>query len=166
MIDAICYVLANDRLANTVLQVLRRFLSYHTPITEDYEDLGVEYASEYDMLHYFQEHPELAVTRYWSGPQATPATAVIGGHANLRFTHGVSEPLSPKIMVGAHFLADGHLVMSLTIANDDDETVDIVLAELMQFLQSTTGLISYVIYSNFLTFDSAAEFKAVCDSLQ
>ena len=165
MIDAICYVLANDRLANTVLQVLGRFLSYHTPITEDYEDLGVEYASEYDMLHYFQEHPELRVTRYWNGPQATPAKSVGGDHVDLRFMRGVHQPSPPQIMVGAHFLADGHLVMSLTIG-EDDEIVDLALVALKQFLQSTTGLIPYANYSNFLTFDSAAEFKAVCDSLQ
>ena len=166
MIDAICYVLANNRLANTVLQVLGRFLSYHIPITEDYEDLGVEYASEYDMLHYFQEHPELSVTRYWNGPEATPAKSAGSDHVNLHFTRGVHQSSLPEIMVGAHFLADGHLVMSLTIGADDDEIVDLTLIELKQCLQSTTGLISYANYSNFFTFDSAAEFKAVCDSLQ
>jgi hypothetical protein len=164
MIDAICYVLANDRLADTVLQVLGRYLAYHTPITEDYEDLGVEYATEYNMLQYFQEHPALAVTRYWNGPQSL--AAINSNAAVHRFTHDVSESLHPKLMVGAHFLADGHLVMSLTVDGDDDETVDLVLADLKQFLQSTTGLVAYANYSNFFTFDSAVEFKTACAPLQ
>jgi hypothetical protein len=165
MCDAICYVLANDRLADTVSQVLEHFLFYHTPIAEDYEDLGVVYASEYDMLHYFQEHPELCVTRYWQGPPTPPAVATVGGHANLFFTR--SLPVSPlsKLMVGAHFLADGQLVMSV-IVKADNQAEDLMLVGLKHFLQSTMGLISYVDYSNFLTFDSAAEFKAICDSLQ
>ena len=165
MSDAICYVLANDRLADTVLRVLEHFLSYHTPITEDYEDLGVEYASEYDMLHYFQEHPELAITRYWQGLQVSPAKAIVGDHTDVRFTRGLPEPPTPKVMVGAHFLADGHLVMSVTI-EADDQVEDLMLVELEQFLQSTAGFIFYIDYSNFPSFSSAAEFKAVCDSLQ
>ena len=59
MTDAICYVLANDRLAETVLRVLGHFLPYHIPINEDYEDFGVEYTSEQHMLHYFQQNPQL-----------------------------------------------------------------------------------------------------------
>ncbi|MBF9223605.1 hypothetical protein [Hymenobacter ruricola] len=159
MYDAICYVLANDRLADTVLQVLERYLSYHNPITEDYEDFGVDYTSEYDMLRYFQEHPDLAVTRYWNGPQA-----IGGGHPHISPNHALLDSSAPKIMAGAHFLADGHLVISLTIESND-EAEDLMLVELKQFLQSSTGLISYVDYSNFLSFDSAAEFKAICDSL-
>jgi hypothetical protein len=67
-------------------------------------------------------------------------------------------------MVGAHFLADGHLVMSLTVEGDD-ETEDFFLEELKQFLHSSTGLISYANYSAFFTFDSVAEFKAAYDAL-
>jgi hypothetical protein len=75
MIDAICYVLANDRRADTVLRVLERFLAYHDPIIEDYEEFGVEYTSEHDMLHYFQDNPHVAVSSLLAGSPGSLALA-------------------------------------------------------------------------------------------
>jgi hypothetical protein len=137
--DALCFVLANNRLAETIMQLLKRYVPNHLPLTEDYEDWGVEYATEYDMLQYLQVHPELNATRHWSETEKTP----------------------DSIMVGAYFLADGQLILSLTVTGNGVVEEKLFL-ETKRLLQSEIGLISY---NYFPKFNSGAEFKALCDSL-
>ncbi len=137
--DALCFVLANNRFAETVMQLLERYVPNHVPLTEDYEDWGIEYTTEYDMLHYLQVHPQLSATRHWNEIEKTP----------------------DSIMVGSYFLSDGQLILSLTVAGNGIIEEHLFL-ELKQLLQSKIGLISY---NYFPKFDNAAEFKALCDSL-
>lgn len=136
--DALCFVLANNRRADTVMQLLERYVPSHFPLTEDYEDFGVEYATEYDMLRYFELHPHLNATRHWNE----------------------SKKARDSIMVGAYFLTDGHLVVSLTVQGNG-VIEEGLYSELTQCLQSQTGLISY---NYFPEFNSASKFKALCDS--
>ena len=136
--DALCFVLANNRLAETVMQLLERYVPNHLPLTEDYEDWGVEYATEYEMLLYLQNHPQLNATRHWNQIEKTP----------------------DSIMAGAYFLSDGQLILSLTVAGNGI-VEEKLFTELRQMLQSETGLISY---NHFPRFNNAAEFKALCNS--
>ena len=135
--DALCFVLANNRRAETVMQLLERYVPNHLPLTEDYEDWGVTYASEYDMLHYLQNHPQLRATRHWNEVKKTP----------------------DSIMAGAYSLSDGHLILSLTVLGNGI-IEEKLFAELKQMLQSKTGLISY---NYFPRFDNSAEFRALCN---
>jgi len=137
--DALCFVLATDRLAEMVVQLLEHYVPDHLPLTEDYEDWGVEYATEYAMLQYLELHPQLSATRYWSS---------------------VKER-ADNVMMGAHFLPDGQLVLSLTVAGNGI-LEEKLFHELKQLLQSEMGLMSY---NYFPWFKSGAEFKALCDSL-
>ena len=137
--DALCFVLATNRRAETVTQLLAHYVPNHLPLTEDYEDWGVKYATEYAMLQYFQLHPQLSATRYWSGV----------------------EESHNSVMIGAHFLPDGQLVLSLTVAGNGILEEELFL-EMKQLVQAEVGLISY---NYFPRFKSGAEFKALCDSL-
>ncbi|RZK37852.1 MAG: hypothetical protein EOO57_04925 [Hymenobacter sp.] len=137
--DALCFVLANNRFAGTVMQLLERYVPNHLPLTEDYEDWGVEYATEYNMLQYLQVHPQLTATRHWNEIEKIPY----------------------NIMVGAYFLSDGQLVLSLTVAGNGIIEEKLFL-EMKQLLQSEIGLLSY---NYFPKFNNGAEFKALCDSL-
>lgn len=137
--DALCFVLANNRLAETVMLLLERYVPNHLPLAEDYEDWGVEYATEYDMLQYLQNHPQLNATRHWNEIEKTP----------------------DSIMAGAYFLSDGQLILSLTVAGNSVNE-EKLFVELKQFLQSEIGLISY---NYFPEFNNGTEFKALCNSL-
>jgi hypothetical protein len=137
--DALCFVLANNRFAETVMRLLERYVPNHIPLTEDYEDWGVEYTTECDMLQYLQAHPQLNATRHWSEVKETP----------------------DSIMVGAYFLSDGQLILSLTVAGNGIVEEQVFL-EMKQLLQSEVGLISY---NYFPKFSNGAEFKTLCDSL-
>ena len=136
--DALCFVLANNRLAETIMQLLERYVPNHLPLTEDYEDWGVEYATERGMLQYFQNHPQLNATRHWNEIEKTP----------------------DSIMAGAYFLSDGQLILSLTVTGNGI-IEERLFVELKQMLQSETGLISY---NYFPKFNNGAEFKALCNS--
>ncbi len=137
--DALCFVLANNRLADTVLKVLEKFLPNHNPIVEDYEDYGQEYDTEAAMLLYFQMHPHLHATRHWNEVEIT----------------------NHRVMVGAYFTTDGQLIISLTVEGNG-EIEGKLFAELKQILHSETGLISY---NFFPKFKEGAGFKALCESL-
>jgi hypothetical protein len=141
--DVLCFVLANNRLVDTVYAVLDRYIPNHTQLTEDAalsdEDLGVEFVDEPEMLSYFQAHLNRDATRYWQ-------------------EDGKGKP---NVMVGAHFTSDAQLIISLTV--DGDGTIEENLfLDLKQLLQSETGFMSY---NYFPEFKNGAAFQALCDSL-
>ena len=140
--DVLCFVLANNRLANTVYAVLNRYIPNHIQLTEDsalsYEDLGVDFGDEAEMLSYFQTHLNRNATRYWQ-------------------EDGRGKP---NVMVGAHFTSDAQLIISLTV--DGDGTIEeILFLDLKQLLKSETSLMSY---NYFPEFNNGATFKALCKS--
>jgi hypothetical protein len=136
-------VLTNNRWANTVSAVLAHFLPNHSPITEEFflydEALGLAAPDEAAMLLHFQLHPHLNATRYWKASETTP----------------------DRVMVGAHFLTDARLVMSVTL-NGTDATVDKYLAQLKHLLHSEVG---FIYGANFPCFQDGADFERLAQEL-
>jgi len=141
--DAICFVLANNRLASTVYAVLNRYIPTYPHLTKEHElsdeEAGISFTDEAEMLLYFQNRPHRDATRYWQ-------------YAGREPNH---------MLVGAYFTSDGQLIFSLTV-DGDGEWEEKLLAELKELLQSETGLLSY---NYFPEFSDGASFKQLCQSL-
>jgi hypothetical protein len=152
--DILCFVSATSRSLAIVEKVKAHFLGKAEELRGDYackkDDPKYVFPSEYEMLEYFCSHSSLAQSFYW---------------------HPETGEISHKAMVGAHFTADGMLVVSVTVEARTDQAKakesplrlgSSTLAELQAVVGSEVGLVSYSVFPEF---EDGRDFIARCKSL-
>jgi len=134
--DAVCCVMARDRSKEVIDVVLSVFVPKHQHLSSDYasppDDPDGAFASADEMIDHFIRNANCVQTFFWNQHEDNPA----------------------RIMVGAFFTKDGHLIMSLTIPADGEVELE-YLAKLKALLHSDAGVVSY---TNPPSFDDGADF--------
>jgi hypothetical protein len=123
-----CYVLARQRTRGFVLSFLDRFLPQRQEYTDAYEvpqfagHPEVVFPSAGELLDYLEQHPGEVHAVYWFNPQEVPFRAAM-----------------------ALFTSDGQVILGLTCETlyPDTHIEQDCLAAIMDFCQSTVGLIEY-----------------------
>jgi hypothetical protein len=135
-VDAVCCVLAAHRSRETIDRVLRTFVPNCEQLSNEYvsppDDLGGSFSSPDEIIDYFVLNTNRAETFFWNQYENNPE----------------------RIMIGAFFTEDGHLIISLTIPADG-EVEHKCLAKLKTLLLSDVGVISY---TNPPSFEDGADF--------
>jgi len=135
-VDAVCCVMALHRTREIIDMVLNSFIPEYTNISNDYpsptEYSGDAFTSPNEEIDYFIRNTNCAQSFFWNQ----------------------YENNAERIMVGAFFTEDGHLIMSLTIPADGVVEFE-YLAKLKALLHSNAGVISY---TNPPSFDDGADF--------
>lgn len=135
-VDAVCCVMARNRSREVIDLVLSTFIAKYTYLSNDYasppDDPGGAFASQHEMIDYYIRNMNCIQTFFWNQHEDNPE----------------------RIMVGAFFTEDGHLIMSLTIPADGKAELE-YLAKLRAVLHSDVGVISY---TNPPSFDDGADF--------
>ena len=123
--DIVCNVLAKERSKQLIENVLNEFIPNYEKLNLDYADTPNEEAnnfnSEDEMIQFFVTNKEKKQVFYWNSYYDNP----------------------DKIMVGANFTGDNHLIISLTF-DGTEETEKKYFKKLKSFLNSEIGVISYL----------------------
>jgi len=137
--DALCFVLANTRTRHLVHQVLNNFIPGYEPIDGDYNfngNIDLPLPNEEGVLDYLEVNKNLPGLIYWNKQTDNP----------------------DRIMAGAHFTSDAHLIFSLTIQADGTKE-ERYFKELQSLLSSEVG----VVYYNLLPeFEDGEDFRRKC----
>jgi hypothetical protein len=121
--DALCFALARDRTAATVYSVLNEFIPGYKKIAGDYafnHEVDLVFESEDGILNYLEMNNTKKGVIHWNKHQDNP----------------------DGIMVGAYFLPDGKLILSLTLPASGIKEVQ-YLETLKRFLGTGVGVIYY-----------------------
>lgn len=123
--EVVICVLANERAASTVFNVLDHFIPVRNELNIDYthptDDSDKRFDSEYEMIKYFEENKSFSqVFYYWNSIKESKV----------------------KLSIGADFTDDGYLIISIVhIANGEREHS--YLNILKDLLQSEYGTFMY-----------------------
>ena len=137
--DALCFVLSASRTSHAVKLVLNKFIPGYKEIDGDYAfNLNTDqtFDSEENVLRYLENAKSEAGTIHWKKETDNP----------------------DKIMVGAYFTSDGHLILSITLHADGSKE-EKYFNELRGILTSDVGMISY---NQFPEFKDGEDFKNRC----
>ncbi len=122
--DIICQVLFEKKSKEIIISVLNKFLPNYEEIYENYgkpNDDEYEFKSENELISYYGEIPNITQTLYWNQKSDN----------------------SDNIMVGVNVTEDNKIIFSLTL-DGTEETESKYYRKLKDFLNSETGVISYV----------------------
>ena len=124
-VDALCFALARERIASTVYSVLNEFIPGYKNIAGDYAfnlELDLVFENEERILDYLEINKNETGVIYWNKHHDNP----------------------DRIMVGAYFLPDEKLILSLTLpASASGVKEEEYLERLKKFLGTGLGVIYY-----------------------
>lgn len=128
--DIICQVYAGRKSKETIDLVLNTFLPLYQKLNLDYafkpDNIDYTFHNEEEMINYFIENAGIEQTFYWNQYQDNPN----------------------RIMIGADITDDDRLIMSLTIAANE-EIGKIYFDRLKEILNSNIGVISYTDHAEY-----------------